>query len=68
VVTNAQQYALAAAANQTQVAQQSAKSLANARQQVAASFAAAQNGAGAWQAKTIQPLLDTVTRETAAGS
>jgi hypothetical protein len=68
VVTNAQQYALAAAANQTQAAQQSAKTLANARQQVSASFAAAQNGAAAWQAKTIQPLLDTVTRETAAGS
>jgi hypothetical protein len=68
VVTNAQQYALAAAANQTQVAQQSAKNLANARQQAAASFAAAQNGAAAWQAKTIQPLLATVTSETAAGS
>jgi hypothetical protein len=68
VATNAQQYALAAAANQTQVAQQSAKNLANARQQVAASFAAAQKGAAAWQVKTIQPLLDTVTRETAAGS
>ena len=68
VVTDAQQYALAAAANQTQVAQQTAKNLATARQQVAASFAAAQNGAAAWQAKVIQPLLDTVTRETAAGS
>jgi hypothetical protein len=68
VVTNAQQYALASAASQTQVAQQSAKNLATARQQAVASFAAAQNGAAAWQAKTIQPLLDTVTRETAAGS
>jgi len=68
VVTNAQQYALASAANQTQAAQQSAKSLAKARQQLAASFAAAQNGAAAWQAKTVQPLLDTLTRETAAGS
>ena len=68
VVTSAQQYALAAAANQTQVAQQSARNLANARQQAAASLAAAQNGAAAWQAKTIQPLLDTVTRETAAGA
>jgi hypothetical protein len=68
VVTNAQQYALASAANQTQVAQQSASSLATARQQVAASFTAAQKGAAAWQAKTIQPQLDTVTRETAAGS
>jgi hypothetical protein len=68
VVTDAQQYSLAAAANQTQVAQQSAKNLATARQQVAASFAAAQNGAAAWQVRTIQPLLDTVTHETAAGS
>jgi hypothetical protein len=68
VATNAQQYALASAANQTQVAQQSASSLATARQQVAASFTAAQKGAAAWQAKTIQPQLDTVTRETAAGS
>jgi hypothetical protein len=68
VVTNAQQYALASAANQTQAAQQSARTLAAARQQLAASFAAAQNGAAAWQVKTMQPLLDTVTRETAAGS
>jgi hypothetical protein len=68
IVTNAQQYALASAANQTQVAQQAAKNLAAARQQSAASFAAAQKGAAAWQAKTIQPLLDTMTRETTAGS
>ncbi|TMD49742.1 MAG: hypothetical protein E6I86_03200 [Chloroflexi bacterium] len=68
IATSAQQYSLAAAANQTQSAQQSAKTLAAARQQFAASFAAAQNGAAAWQAKTIQPLLDTVTRETTAGS
>ena len=68
VVTDAQQYSLAAAANQTQAAQQSANQLAAARQHVAASFAAAQNGATAWKVKTIQPLLDTVTRETAAGS
>ena len=68
VVTNAQQYALAAAANQTQSAQQSARSLAAARQQVVTSYAAAQSGAAAWQAKTIQPLLDTVTHETTAGS
>jgi hypothetical protein len=68
VVTNAQQYSLAAAANQTQAAQQSANNLAAARRQFAASFAAAQNGAAAWQGKTIQPLLDSVTRETAAGS
>jgi hypothetical protein len=68
LVTNAQQYALASAANQAQVAQQSARNLAAARQQVAASFTAAQNGAADWQVKTIQPQLDIVTRETAAGS
>ena len=68
VVTNAQQYSLASAANQTQSAQQSANNLAAARRQFAASFTAAQNGAAAWQAKTIQPLLDTVTHETTAGS
>jgi hypothetical protein len=68
VVTSAQQYSLAAAANQSQSAQQSAQKLAAARQQMAAGFAAAQNGAPAWQVKTIQPVLDTVTRETAAGS
>ena len=68
VVTNAQQYALAAAANQTQVAQQSARNLASARQQLAASYTAAQNDAPAWQTKMIQPMLDTVARETAAGS
>jgi hypothetical protein len=68
VVTSAQQYSLAAAANQSQSAQQSAQKLAAARQQMAAGFAAAQNGAPAWQVKTIQPVLDAVTRETAAGS
>jgi hypothetical protein len=68
VATNAQQYSLASAANQTQVAQQYAKNLAAARQQVAATFAAAQNGAADWQTKTIKPVLDTVTRETAAGA
>jgi len=30
--------------------------------------AAAQAGAGAWQQKTIQPLLDTVNKELSAGS
>ena len=68
VVTDAQQYSLAAAANQTQASQQAANQLAAARQRVAASFAAAQAGAPAWQLKTMQPLLDTVTRETSAGS
>ena len=68
VVTSAQQYSLAAAANQTQLAQQSARNLAAARQEVTASVAAAQNGAAAWATSKIQPLLDTVARETTAGS
>jgi hypothetical protein len=68
VVTNAQQYSLAAAANQTQVAQQSAHNLAVARQQFAASFVAAQTNAAAWATSKVQPLLDTVSRETTAGS
>ena len=68
VVTSAQQYSLASAANQTQLAQQHARNLAAGRQQVTSSFAAAQNGAAAWATSKIQPLLDTVARETAAGS
>jgi hypothetical protein len=68
VVTNAQQYSLASAANQTQLAQQFGRNLAAARQQVTASVAGAQNGAPAWAASKIQPLLDTVARETAAAS
>jgi hypothetical protein len=67
VVTNAQQLSLASAANQTQLAQQASHNLAAARAQLAASFVAAQSGAGAWQAKTVQPLLDTVAREASAG-
>jgi hypothetical protein len=68
VVTNAQQYSLASAANQTQLAQQSGRSLAAARDQLAATFAAAQSDATAWQTKIVQPLLDTVAKELAAGS
>ncbi len=64
----AQQYSLASAANQAQQAQQVGRTLASARDQLAASFAAGQNGAAAWQAKTVQPILDTVARETTAGS
>ncbi len=67
VVTNAQQYSLAAAANQTQVAQQYARNLAAARQHMDATSTAAQNGAAAWASSKVQPLLDTVKRETAAG-
>jgi hypothetical protein len=67
VVTDAQQYSLAAAANQTQLAQQASRSLAAARVQLTATIAAAQNGAADWQARMIQPLLDTVAREASAG-
>jgi len=66
VAIDAQQYSLASAANQTQQAQQAGRTLAAARDQLAASFAAAQNGAGAWQAKTVQPVLDSIARETTA--
>ena len=68
VAISAQQYSLASAANQTQQAQQAGRTLAAAREQLAATFAAAQNGAAAWQAKTVQPVLDSVARETASGA
>ena len=68
VAISAQQYSLASAANQTQQAQQAGRTLAAARDQLAATFAAAQNGAAAWQAKTVQPILDGVARETASGA
>jgi hypothetical protein len=64
VVTSAQQLSLTSAANQTQQAQQASRSLATARAD--ATFAAAQGNATVWQAKAIQPLLDTVTAELAA--
>jgi hypothetical protein len=66
VVTSAQQYSLASAANQSQLAQQASRSLAAARAQLAATFSAAQNDAAAWQAKAVQPLLDTVAHEASA--
>ncbi|HLB77529.1 MAG TPA: hypothetical protein VJO72_10885, partial [Candidatus Dormibacteraeota bacterium] len=62
-----QQVSLASAANQTQQAQQAGRTLAAAREQLAATFAAAQNGAAAWQAKTVQPIVDSVAKETASG-
>jgi hypothetical protein len=68
VTVDAQQLALHSAANQGSLAQQDSRALASARAQLAASFTTAQNGAPAWQAKTIQPLLDTLTKELAAGS
>jgi hypothetical protein len=66
VVTSAQQLSLASAANQTQLAQQASRNLAAARAQQAATYAAAQSDAAAWQAKAVQPLLDTVAREKSA--
>ena len=68
VVTNAQQYSLASAANQSQLAQQYGRNLATARQQVTASFSAAQTNAATWATSKVQPLLDTVSRETTAGA
>lgn len=66
VVLAAQQYCLASAQGQTALAQQQAASVAAARGQMAAAYTAAQNGAAAWQSKTIQPVLTTVTKEAAA--
>src|SRR5207245_1837133 len=63
-----QHLALHSAANQALLAQQDSRALAGARGQLAVSFSAAQNGAGAWQGKSIQPLVDTLTKELAAGS
>jgi len=68
VTVDAQQLALHSAANQALLAQQDSRALAGARGQLAVSFSAAQNGAGAWQGKSIQPLVDTLTKELAAGS
>jgi hypothetical protein len=68
VTIDAQQLALHSAANQTPLAQQDARTLAAARAQLPASFAAAQGGAPAWQKQTIQPLLDSLATELTAGS
>jgi hypothetical protein len=67
VAIDAQQYALAAAGNQGQQAQQASKQLSAARDALAASFSAAQSSAAAWHTKTVQPLLDSIARETSAG-
>ncbi|MDQ6711668.1 MAG: hypothetical protein M3Z28_00550 [Candidatus Dormibacteraeota bacterium] len=67
VTSSAKQLSLASAAGQSQQAQTASRGLDAARAQLAASYAAAQNGAAAWQAKTVQPLLDTVAREKSAG-
>ena len=68
VVLAAQQYCLAAAQNQAQLAQEAAASLAGARNRMTAAYAAAQANASAWQAKTVQPLLATMSREAAAAA
>ena len=65
---DAQQYCLAAAQNQSQTAQQYAYLMNSARDQMNASYAAAQSDAAAWQAKTIKPLLDTLARELSAAN
>jgi hypothetical protein len=67
VASSVQQLSLASAAGQTQQAQQASRNLATAWGQLAASFSDAQNDAAAWQAKTVQPLLDTIAREKLAG-
>jgi hypothetical protein len=66
VASSAKQVSLASAAGQTQQAQVANRSLETARAQLVASYAAAQNGAAAWHAKTVQPLLDTIAREKSA--
>lgn len=67
VATSVQQLSLASAGGQTQQAQQASRSLAAAWGQLASSFSDAQNGAAAWQAKTVKPLLDTIASEKSAG-
>ena len=66
MASSAKQVSLASAAGQTQQAQAANRSLDTARAQLASSYAAAQNGAASWQAKTVQPLLDTIAREKSA--
>jgi hypothetical protein len=66
VASSAKQLSLASAARETQQAQVASRSLEAAKAQLAASYAEAQNDAAAWQAKTIQPLLDTISKERAA--
>jgi hypothetical protein len=66
VASSAKQLSLASAAGQTQQAQLASRNLAAARAQLIQTFADAQNGAAAWQTKTVQPLLDTIAREKLA--
>jgi hypothetical protein len=66
VASSAKQLSLASAARETQQAQLASRSLEAAKAQLAASYAEAQNDAAAWQAKTVQPLLDTISKERVA--
>jgi hypothetical protein len=66
VTSSAKQLSLASAAGQTQQAQAASRGLEAAKAQLVATYAAARNGATAWQAKTIQPVLDTIAREKLA--
>lgn len=67
-VNIAQQYSLASAGGQSQTAQQLGRSLATAREQLGSTQVAAQNGAAAWQQKTIQPLLNVMATEIGAAA
>lgn len=66
VATSAKQLSLASAAGQSQQAQQASRALEAAKAQLVATYAEAQNGAAAWHAKAVQPLLDTIVKERAA--
>jgi hypothetical protein len=66
--SSAQQFSLTSAAGQTQSAQQLARAMAAANDRTGAAMAAAQAGAPAWQQKTVQPVVDTLRKELAAGS
>jgi lipopolysaccharide export LptBFGC system permease protein LptF len=64
----AQQFSLTSAANQTQSAQQLARALNAANDQIGQKMAQAQAHAAAWNQKTVQPLLVTLAKELAAAS
>lgn len=64
----AQQFSLTSAANQSQSAQQLARALNAANDQIGQKMAQAQAHAAAWNQKTVQPLLDTLAKELGAAS
>jgi len=66
-VYSAQQLALAQSAGQSAAAQGWRRTLDQQDAQVAAGWAAAQAGNAAWQHTTLQPLLDGLAKELAAG-